>query len=178
MFSKVDHWILDRVEHFCHWFQRLTGLTNFWWARACMTTIWICNCLITAEDATKKLVVALHLFALLVLGVVLLCLLHLHAIVGLAEKHYHDGASTAHRITLAFRNSQSRIPVALFFGFLAFRWGSTMLIGGVSQVGMSYFLSVIPLPPGKSKIQEWREALQAGCKKMAHAEHSLRISLL
>lgn len=35
-FIALDNWLLYKIEKFCHWFQRCTGKTNYFWAQIAM----------------------------------------------------------------------------------------------------------------------------------------------
>lgn len=168
---RFDHAVFCSIEQFCHWFQRLTGLTNFWWAR--LTCFLITGIAVTGWHAVKA---SREPFSFVVISysVVTLTLSAVEFLVScLLEEYYADGTTVAHSATLEAREATGKRveSLVLSVGLLLFSmlFGNIPGLGSVSSLkwvgrmlfplyALLTFFAVIPLPPGKSKIRKLWEA--------------------
>lgn len=183
MFENLDTWVLLRVERFCHLWQRLTSLTNFWWANlllgvvpvgyACIPLSMLVRDMAPIPYSVRNIITPLFmtLGVLITLYVLLFVSLEMQTNKQL-EKHYLSGNKTAHPTTLrrrfekgAIRMLTSFVLIVLFgFDFMSantniFDW---FLCGGLQCWWVAlYCEACIPLPPRKSRVRQWWETLVA-----------------
>lgn len=174
MLRRLDEAILDRVERFSHWFQRLTGLTNFWLARIAiipfvlLPACFIVNVAYAHPEVPLMLIAAPNLPFLLVgfWGQAML-----RAVVLQLEHHYLSAPTVAHANTLKMRENW---PIRVACGVAAITLLSTEVgsmpilptapfewLGWLGIPLHMYLAACIPLPPGTSKIGELKNRLAA-----------------
>ena len=188
MFRRLDNAIISFFTNISHRFQRLTGLTNFWLAKQCWK-IFLLAALFGAFTRNKEANIpsifanpgSIIFWQILTLIIGIFGKNFFFAIIDEMEDHYASGHGTAHPLTLGMREKQlvSRLYQLVIFGYIA----CTFLFRAVGEklfffiftalsgiclfmlIPFNYFWLVIPLPTGKSKIQEWREAFAAGFRQ-------------
>lgn len=176
--EKVDYFLVERFQQFAHRFQKLTGRTNFWLA-AIAYKIHLFNFILfiaasTIKDIKNNKIVE-ELVFLVLLSLITLVLSKITMLsVKRCERKDRDffmgnqGTMNHNFISL----SGLRIMVLLVtitnclgLGLVAFVLGMAefifMLLFGIFYVMALYFEACTPLPPGKSKVEEWRELWKA-----------------
>jgi len=168
LLRKTDDYVIGRFTTFCHWWQRLTGLTNFWWARGALVgTI--------AMFMLSMLSMVMFPIALVPFFYILIPARAGWKALGMVEDHYLSGSATAHMLTLHWCSMYwARLAVILYLPILVvccwlapeqwrmgFRYMGTTF--GLLFVQM-YLMCVIPLPPAKSKVREFLESLRPAPK--------------
>lgn len=181
--KAFDAWLIERHEHFAHWFQRLTGLTNFWLCKA-MFMLFILSPLghiapLTWIGRTDMLIA--NFFFIVISGLGLLARKRVFAACDLLDDYYAEGRDSAHPGTLTAREYW-QVRIFMMAGLLllgttqlsafAIVWQFFSVPLGLMIVALLfvslwwaavphvYFLICVPLPPGKSKVQSWLESFQ------------------
>lgn len=172
-FTGLDDFLIDEVfQKFAWWFQKLTGRTNFWLARASylMAALFVIPWLIPFQlSPLPSSLVIMTILALLYLAATLWINQKLKEI----EKKFLERQSEEATV------SQFRIvgvPLRIIGIFvcliisgwsilfykvtanMGFLWGIAFSVFSVKGL---YFFSCTPLPPGKSKVKEWLKSLKA-----------------
>lgn len=172
MFLQIDTFVFDRIEQFSHWWQRLTGRTNFWWASgACMAAslfiIYGALELVGSPNMVGAFDDAFNKFVIVLFGVSPLIRTHQYRKL---DRYYERSRQFAHPLTLKFRDAITGryfligAIVLMSLGRClgsAVPGGSASLAGAWSYLLGLYFEMVIPLPPGRSRLQEWYQSRKA-----------------
>jgi hypothetical protein len=173
-FRVTDNWILARCTTFAHWFQRLTGRTTYFIAKQ-GRFITFCSGVFNLADYFLKLSAdrpSIINAALTAFVIVLLA--HDGKLCDEADRHVQSGADTLPKGIAA------SIRYGLFWRLLwiSFTARYTVKLIWVTEHRLAvftenvlwclgvviffYFVAVVPLPPGKSKVREWIESFQRG----------------
>lgn len=158
MSSKIDDLLIDKIfQPFAHWWQKLTGLTNFWLARWCLVLFVVFMALVAMNfsgiysSINKGLIIVATFFVF-----------NLFTVLKKRDKN-SDGCS--------LMNEDRINPISCFIRILFFYLcGIFFVIGGVVKDFSSFslimlyttvlcFAACTPLPPGKSKTRKWCEKL-------------------
>lgn len=171
MLQAIDGAVLERAEWFSHRLQRWTGLTNFWLARwmiigiLLIIPLWAMGIAILAPPTSGGILVAGTAVPVsIMLGVIG------WAIWGVCldmDQYYQSAPRVAHSGSMRWRQFWSIRVFALyavclfvpveFLGPDLFR--ELRVLCWLCIPGHLYFMAVIPLPPGKSKVREFIERL-------------------
>jgi hypothetical protein len=183
--KRLDERILALFTKFSHWFQRLTGLTNYFLAKTAVGLFFV--------DGLAK--IANFWFPILnqktgykdIFFDGFLCFSGFMLwtwMLNDAEARLQNSAEVKPLVkeVLGEGRGMQLIRVTLFFlCLLSFPFGMYDLATATrgffifnlnSHFALSYmfcflyFLHVDPLPPGTSKVQEWKAAFQAGFRKL------------
>ncbi len=189
VFELIDERILALFTKFSHWFQRLTGLTNFFLARIFLF-------LMVIETIVRILNYWFHLISrkTTITGVVvssimvLLSVLYLHYLHEADEQIYRDNP-TKPLIQHLFESGSAgyalvfvrvisvfiivlTLPAHVWFSFfekpeknVVWALETYVNFGLTYFIAFVYFVLVDPLPPGKSKVRQWINDIQAGFQK-------------
>lgn len=179
MLGKLDVWLLGKTERGAQWFQKMTGLNNFWLAKQTIFLETI-SCILStvtfaympASLVGSGFMFKLGLYILGFLGVLVAIALPIRLIaMSLQEQRIEreilNGHSNSEKINPASINERAlqlfktvviHLLIMIYFGVSQF----TLL------VSMFYFLGCIwrylsacdPLPHGKSKIKTWIESFR------------------
>lgn len=181
LIQTVDERILALFTKFSHWFQRLTGKTNFSLARLCLGPYGIglltigLGYWLPLLPMQPPLVVSVAMFLSFVLIPFRVYVTHE------AEKSFQDNPSIVPQMRFP---EQSGDPLQRVLFLLTSPYTSLLmllvhqknkqgilllsLIAGATwgyHAAYGYFLLVTPLPPGKSKVRQWIEEFHAGFGK-------------
>lgn len=165
--KRLDLWLIEKHEKFAHWFQRGTGLTNFWLARLLWpgTSIGMIIFGVIVTFVTKRNIT--FPFFLLAGALFIVCYPRLLQLCKAMESHYDGGGSSAHSVTLLFREAWPiRLAVSFIIchgvslvGFITVGQASTLqimtlffVVTWISQISVFYFLACVPLPPARQLV--------------------------
>lgn len=169
---KIDAKLLDLFTRFSHWFQRMTGKTNFFLAK-----FGVALCFLEVVVHILNFYFPILSRKSTAFGVVMALLVALILTVQMVKLDYadHDLIFSSERVEdptfwiLSNGSTSWRLVWFLWFVwdvFMAFKEvpkSSSPFFEAISwsfaagTVVFSYFAAVTPLPPGKSKIREWLE---------------------
>lgn len=184
----LDERILALFTKFSHWFQRLTGRTNYFLAKVFLFVAVYCQLLVILNYWFRILTAPSNLVDI-VLGSLLICTAAENAITAdKAESHLFSEHETKPYIGVFVDKYVRIFAIAItIFGLAtgAFLWSEVVqkrsllldtIVGlwWVYCLSAIYFASVDPLPPGKSKVRRWLEELQAGLRKLQPMERPNR----
>lgn len=180
----LDNWMLGLCTKFAHWFQRLTGRTNYFIAKIGLI---IATFTVTLDVMNYFHPVTSHKVSLplTILGAIILLSIPFDAMaLDKADEH-----SQLSKEKVGFRRLTNRSTFIIRFLWLYFSTFDTIravatfkptLMGFVETayiVCMSYgflifyyFIAVEPLPPQKSKVRQWAEKFSFGLLSPAPAE--------
>lgn len=175
--KAIDAKILSFFTKISHKFQRLTGRTNFFLAKICLCVLALSVMVMVANYWFPLLGRDGNIFSLIV-SVVFIFIARRMYYCDKAEDEvlteektnfFAEDNNLMGRILLLF------LSILDLFGFLmAINMPRGILIFKVLDClyfpvysAFMYFIVVMPLPPGKSKIQEWAENISAYFKKFA-----------
>ena len=171
---RVDEWILGKLTQFCHWWQKQTGLTNFFF---CKLGVFVSLLEIVVRVGNYFWPFLGHPTYLFSLFVVTFLGFKLSQYLPMLDKLInHEFSQNAPTM------SPLRIPVFSFFRILympsCFSLGLYLFIKQIQvstkwwpleaifYLGLNlgiwiilFFMAIIPLPPSKSKLREWVEKL-------------------
>lgn len=157
---KIDDWLIDSVlQPFAHWFQKLTGKTNFFLARAaaiastCLHGLWEQN---------------LHGGINVCIGSIFLFCLGMYVVRTFEQAFYrqqksgsmfcnptrisHHHQSTRGLLNYLFLGLSTTLP---FVAEQLYYLHSSMFF----WILMNYFCCLTPLPPGESKFKKWATSI-------------------
>ncbi len=169
LFLYIDSFLLDKIfELFSNWWQRLTGLNNFWLARQVLMLSFIFSVLFVA-DVFKNVYLTLCIFFS---GFFFYGLLYILIIIGeqnYLSREYLRGARNPRSINLLYTIVRL-VLLFLFISFVCFclfgiakvnDYYVLFILGAyVTITATAYFASCTPLPPATSKVKEWFMALR------------------
>ena len=185
MVAKLDAFILDRLTRFCHWFQRLTGKTNYFLAKIFLFLALNSILVRIINHWIPLLGYETYLFFEILIALV---------IFPLYINDIYSCDKSENRLLSGNELSKERFySVNLNSIFWRILWLLLALIDVLSFISVfytqrgvllfkllddfalfiflvSYLLNVEPLPPGKSKIKEWIESFQTGFLKLQPAK--------
>ena len=188
----VLHWIDGKIlaacTKFSHWFQRLTGRTNFFLAKIGVFVTAFSTLVETINYFTNFLWFKTTLGFLLIL-----LLLNLFLISDAIRCDEAENKSlTSEERTDFFRGRADRFNRILWLLFSLYYWTIWFPMNIVAHpkhvdvlhIGMNaaanvfspglaifyYFICVVPLPPGKSRVKEWLEKFRLAFNKPQLAE--------
>ncbi len=178
----LDSKILNLVTKFCHWFQKLTGYTNYFLAGVVVMFIsisvfltvlnyWL-NLKILSPLKTSPLFMLIYL--ILLFGLFLL-----KNKLDEEDQRIRSGDDVLRKNWEGERGSRY-LNRLLFIFMMIYVNFSFFYIGGKlfglidviffsSYAFFEYLMIVIPLPPGKSKIKEWATSISAFFARMLPA---------
>lgn len=181
MFKRLDDFLLHKAERFAHWFQRMTGRTNFWLAKLCFVAYCLGGGVSMLLVPVPRAIAgpnadAMNWFGPVMMGTVLLVgTWRLFPYIARVEEHYLSGNHTAHAFTLLMSQlwplrlltMVMRLPATFTLAYslldpshaVALGGGAGLVLFSWTGVCCYYFASVVPLPPGKSKVREFLESL-------------------
>ncbi len=185
--KKIDDFILGLFTKFSHWFQRLTGKTNFWLAYICLS-LWVGDLFVMAFNYWIPL---LHrpsqISDIFVSLVVSLISIRWVKLLDDAERQTMRGNDTLPKVSLIFNDRFMEIVRVAFVlmtaaylpqdiykfthrtrGVTFFIFYDRFLLGWF-YVAFLYFAVVRPMPPGKSRVKEWIDGLVGGFRKLQPA---------
>lgn len=185
MLTWIDDYLLSFFTKLSHKFQKLTGKTNYFLARICLIGILVStviSCLnywfpLLAEDAYQNIPMA----------PVIMTPILLITVANQMYKCDEEDKNLLLRSDIKTRpfSEVSTFGSRMFFGILAifdllgfykilFLDESGVLIFKLMHNFFTvyvffylYFVIINPLPPGKSKVQEWVESFSAGFRQLA-----------
>lgn len=165
----IDGWILGQCTKFAHWFQRLTGRTNFFLAKNCRALCFMAVALQITNHFGKLYKGDETVMVVLFGPLILLQIMWEGWQCDKAEDHVLSG----HQTLPAYARSMGTIAEwrifiilwALSVFFLLHSDGRFAVLQYIDNhafplgaSGFYYFAAVTPLPPGKSKVREWIES--------------------
>ncbi|OGN16700.1 MAG: hypothetical protein A3C88_02705 [Candidatus Yanofskybacteria bacterium RIFCSPHIGHO2_02_FULL_50_12] len=181
MIEWIDERILALFTKFSHWFQRLTGLTNFFWARVCLGLFAVGILISVANYWFPILATETPLLGVMLASIWLAYVLAFTELTHRADQHFWSGANTKHSVQRVLsENAIERVlllvvgALLLVLSFKALANNPEVSIWPQIYVSLdpgylssaTYFAIVDPLPPGKSKVRQWIEEMQAGFRKL------------
>jgi hypothetical protein len=187
--EQVDYFLVENFQQFAHYFQRLTGRTNFWLA-ALAYKIHLLNLVIFIAVSVIKSVrnnkiaeelVFLILLFLIALGIGKITMLSVKRCEKKDRDFFMDNQGlmnlnliilSAHRIMVLLMTSVNLFGLGLVAFVLGMPEYMFILLFGIFYVIAIYFEACTPLPPGKSKVKEWLEAWKAKRKLVTAAAES------
>lgn len=176
----IDERILALFTKFSHWFQLLTGRTNYFLAKVCLFLVmsaWVIegiNYWIPVLDE-KTYVIEVVLFVVLFFGQVFLVKSLDRAEEDLFSGHKAKkwtGMETSVELRILWVGSVFLLVPAEFHrltqpsveGFWLFNFNDALW--PIYLIFAFYFAAVNPLPPGKSRVRQFLETVQAGFRKL------------
>lgn len=179
MLTKLDNYILSLFTKFCHWFQRLTGKTNFWLAKFTVFLMFFRDGIYLYNYWFPVLKQKTSLFDAVFVGLIA-PLWSMWALWNCdqGEANKYSETKTKSRLSLIYSQKFRKFYLVFNFfillteGISVFAKEGTLsfklvyVILGNAVTAFIYLVVVDPLPPGKSKIQEWIEGFNAGFKKL------------
>ncbi|MBI4708888.1 MAG: hypothetical protein HY764_01635 [Candidatus Portnoybacteria bacterium] len=157
---RADSFLIDRIfQPFGHWFQRLTGKTNFWWGIICWFFMWASftwDILLSKPDLSGGAIAVWAIFSFFFFSMPTLLLAPL-------EKKVLSGVEeTPPKINpLLIALFPARIFTLGLFLFSIFDApGIGLNMGMLFLLCAYYFLSCTPLPRCTSKVREWLRKLK------------------
>jgi hypothetical protein len=169
LFLHIDSFVIDKVfEPFSHWWQRLTGMNNFWQARQALMLSFIFSILfVAAEFKNAYLTVCIFISGFFFYG-----LLYILMIIGEQNylgRDYLQGGKNPKCTNLLYATTR----LVILFLFMFFTCLSLFIIVKINDyhflfivgaytmiTAAAYFDSCTPLPPATSKVKEWLIALR------------------
>src|SRR5258706_8148194 len=114
MLFEVDAYILSLFTKFSHWFQRLTGKTNFWWAK--LASFWLALLFPSMLFSFKiKIWNAPSIILISVVSIIDLGYLAWNCkLLDSVDEWYREGNVTLHLSSLKWRNSSGIITMMLY----------------------------------------------------------------
>ncbi len=180
--KRLDEGILKLFTKFSHWFQRLTGKTNFFLARLCLFPFSIAVASSILNYWFPLLFFKTDWRGLLFCVLLFFSIMFFVHLTHDAETQFDKDPTVLSRVHLFERDSpdRTRLLLALLSPicfFAVYKWfiedpkGSLLLALNVGAFpaypsAFYYFVLVTPLPPGKSKVQQWVEGFQASFRKL------------
>lgn len=170
MFYKLDASIYARVGRFCHWWQRLTGLTNFWVANKLLILVPIgyASSLIAQPTQDVSRPVYYGIWVMMVVVSAQLVLIEIRRNIQM-EEYYLSGSETMHPFTLlrltrvfgrlAMGYLGSLLAMAAVFGAHDSFLNGVLAASLFSRSLADYCGAWVPLPPGKSRVRQWVESI-------------------
>lgn len=179
--ERIDESILELFTKFSHWFQRLTGRTNYFLAKICVflmitsmlfiiINIWVPILSYIPSSTARLFEPFLFLIGMLA------CILQIY-ILDKSENNLYEASERVRAPSFFEGSYRWRLVLGLMsilFLSLFFLPDSRkgILIANIFFYCYplffwlaSYFVMVDPLPPGKSKVRQWVENIQAGFQK-------------
>lgn len=171
MLEELDKNLLERFTKFCHWFQRMTGRTNFFLAKI---VVWLlaCSTIVSVVNYYYRVLVNETDLLSCVISIILTPLFLRDAY--LCDKSEGDSLSTTkakRRYTADFEWLRKYLVFLIIFivpamisnlmesHFNPLQFLKEFYFWGIFL--FSYLANVDPLPPGKSKVREFAESLIA-----------------
>jgi len=180
----VDAKILDAFTRFSHRLQRFTGRTNFFFAKLCAFIVTLALVMDILNFYHQVLVMKTSLFVI-VLDCMLCIIMFLLAIsCDQAENTAMSSERAVHpllvpdpfsRIIFLVASVVSSFAFIFFVSFGLTRYPILEVIDRCfcpAFCAYEYFISVNPLPPGKSKVREWIDGFNAFFAKPEPAKDS------
>jgi hypothetical protein len=175
MFNKIDSAILAGCTKLSHAIQRATGLTNYFIARAGIAVTAIAIVIRVVNYFHQFLVHGTSLFDTVLLSYMLVCLVGSSNGCAKADEQLWSGSRTKPTWLLGFHNERFlRVIVVVSLVLNALSLPITLAVSRYRiletfreigfPLGMAtflYFVIVDPLPPGRSTVRKWLEALKA-----------------
>jgi len=193
VFENLDTWILNTTEKFSHWWQKLTGLDCFWCAHYSLIVCtgfmmglgymsWYSVEIFVEDDYVEVLT------KIMILGLVLALVFyawkmsrHIKNIRNKTSEAHKQGLANPYKILGAIaRNNVLEIAIIATMLCLAFNFSlisfSSIFLGliwvfllfwsvFIFIIPALYFMSCDPLPPGISKIRQWKEEAEEGMRE-------------
>lgn len=180
LWEKADARLLSFYTRVSHKFQRIFGKTNFFLAKLCFSIA----AFSAMTDVVNYWFPVLHgkgdIFLTIVGMFVVLTFFYAVIFSDQAEEEAQTGSRTLPYITRILLKSS---PIRLLFATgIWLEIGTVFTIPQInsyeilnrlyslSLLSGIYFCLVTPLPPGTSKVAEWRESLAAAQKRLAHKQ--------
>lgn len=174
MFKDLDELVFLIFTKFAHWFQRLTGRTNYFLAKVGILVV-LASITITITSYAAPMVPEeekpplLIVFLLVYVGVMDIWRM---TQLDVAERDLLNSKSSAPAKRQLFKDElgsrvfwifacmgTAYLNIKIPAPFTFWRFGESMFPFGV--LIFRYFVDVDPLPPGKSKVKEFFEAITA-----------------
>src|SRR3989344_7197317 len=170
MLIRIDLWLLERLEKFAHWFQKLTGKNCFWLSR--IFIIWGAMNFIGPHQL--NILKENHKLTVLILiaGIVSVCAIGLWRQSKRHEKEVLRMNERGHANSFKITSFSFRIIwlllaifaiiislILLLLHLPSFKtYDAFFLLNyALSWVLYGYFSACDPLPPAKSRVKEWKE---------------------
>ena len=161
---RLDTWLIDKHEQFAHWFQRWTGLTNFWLAKVAWVMFAFSMSALACVNLHERSVFAVRISFISTIFLLALYL-WVRAICNRMEAHYLEGSQSVHFVTEVAR---SLWPVRLvFYGFHIYTavqpyfyvavldgWFFVQAVLWTMLIPHSYWMMSIPLPLARQEDTE------------------------
>lgn len=174
--EKLDSAVLTFFTNISHRIQVVTGKTNFFLVKAALYIISIDIMISTLNYWFPLLERPTHPFMIIINFLCFCGFIFLMTECDKAEQSAQSDNPTKFiiefppvvRLVILFSLGSLTIPsdiVTLMTpnGIFAFKF--CRLLGTIAYIAFVYLVNVHPLPPGKSKIQEWMESFAAGFAK-------------
>jgi hypothetical protein len=179
---QVDDWLISKSTKFAHWFQRLTGRTNFFLAKLGLLICGINVVLVIANYFTQFLAIRTPLFVTFIYTLVLFLLVGYTVKLDEADRSQQQSeerakVSITSSSALIWRmywliNLLLQCPIAI----LTFEPTLVGILKEICSIGFflgmvifHYFIVVDPLPPRKSRIRQWVENISFGLSEPVRA---------
>lgn len=165
MLKALDRKIIEKLTKFSHWFQKLTGLTCYFFAKLGLFIV-LHSLVIRAMNYFSPIITAhsspidiLLLFFFGYLSAVEMCALNR------AQENNTQGQVKVGGFSRQFRMFLwIFLMYEMYFLVFSIRNAPFKLLEILAYVGFPfgtlffcYFIEVTPLPPGKSKVRQWIE---------------------
>lgn len=170
MLEKLDNFILAGCTKFSHWFQRLTGRTNYFLAKIGLILTVASISVSVISYVLPILPIKRPLWFVFLLGLIAIFEIGRMTKLDKAEKNAMSSAEQ----TKPFFNNTGKVDRMIWFFLSGWSIIVTSTVTPISvfviidscffPVGLlifHYFIEVNPLPPCKSKIKEFSESISA-----------------
>lgn len=174
MLYKFDTWLLEKIEKFAQWWQKMFGQDNFWWSRCFAVSFTLC-CAIYAFAATHNAYPIKNwwIYFYFLLFSIAPNISGVYHYVEYNKQKTYQNLEKGIMNTLKLQLVEMRLlylffcPLILSICALLMKltcrahisyWLLTLpTISGFAMVFMLYCVSCNPLPPAKSKVKIWLE---------------------
>lgn len=183
LIEQIDAKILSHLTKFSHWFQRLTGLSNYILAKICLMLSSVSMFLLAISHWFPKLQMGNSSFFAFLAPIYFLADLLMMSNLDKAHSGLQASGSMAKNRYIAWLASDP--PTRIFYItagaylvgeqyffrsrlFFPLFGSSFFLFYGFAR----YFAAVDPLPPGTSKVRQWLTSIRMAFSRPVRAESS------
>jgi hypothetical protein len=188
LIERIDSAFLKLFTKFSHWFQRLTGKTNFFLARICLVIVVLGSMIFVFNFWIPLLSHPTRPYDVFLSGLFIPMMVYVEAHLKKAEDDFGGNVAIKPIIQSAFIGSIFQVLRTLmmlllilstpwdiysfFDGHLKGVWLFNLLheMSYRCFASFYYFIAVDPLPPGKSRVRQWIELFRFGFSKPRVAE--------
>ena len=167
MLERLDNKILEKLTKFSHWFQKMTGLTSYFFAKTGLAIATLSSIISLLNYFSKFLHRGTDSFSIVLMVINLLGF----GIILNKINRYEDNVSSEIvklfsfsiylrifficfsiydfvTLPIILSHKDSHYFILEVIAYVGFSWGFLIFI---------YFIEIIPLPPGKSRIRQFIE---------------------